>query len=210
GYILTVAAPMLDTRDLRVHLSDGRRYHAKLVVQEPELDIALVKIDTKEKLELPYFDILAEAKKPMADAGTGILAFSNEFEIATRDEAMSVQSGIISAITQLKGRRGVHEATFHGNVYVVDAITNNPGAAGGLLATRKGQVLGLIGKELRNELTNTWINYAIPIQTTAKVEEENGKERIISIVEIIEKKEKYKAAPKIANKDKADNYHGIT
>src|SRR5438876_12441837 len=52
GYILTVAAPMLDTRDLRVHLSDGRRYHAKMVVTEPELDVALVKIDTKEKLEL--------------------------------------------------------------------------------------------------------------------------------------------------------------
>src|SRR5205823_848996 len=71
GYILTVAAPMLDTRELRVHLSDGRRYHAKIVVQEPELDIALVKIDTKEKLDLPFFDIAAEAKKPMADAGTG-------------------------------------------------------------------------------------------------------------------------------------------
>jgi len=210
GYILTVAAPMLETRELRVHLSDGRRYHAKVVVLEPELDVALVKIDTKEKLDLPFFDIAAAAKKPMADAGTGILAFSNEFEIATRDEPVSVQRGIISAITQLKGRRGVHAATFHGNVYVVDAITNNPGAAGGLLATRKGQLLGLIGKELRNELTNTWINYAVPIQTTAKVEGEKGKERTISILEIVEKKEKYKPAPQIANKDKADNYHGIT
>jgi len=210
GYILTVAAPMLDTRDLRVHLSDGRRYHAKVVVTEPELDVALVKIDTKEKLELPFFDVFAEAKKPMADAGTGILAFSNQFEIATRDEPVSVQRGIISAITQLKGRRGVHEATFHGNVYVVDAITNNPGAAGGIITTRKGQVLGLIGKELRNELTNTWINYAIPIQTTAKVEDDKGKERTISLVEIVERKENYKPAPKLANKDKADNYHGMT
>src|SRR5689334_1008529 len=34
GYILTIAAPMLETRDLRVHLSDGRRYHAKVVVTE--------------------------------------------------------------------------------------------------------------------------------------------------------------------------------
>ncbi|HKB40796.1 MAG TPA: trypsin-like peptidase domain-containing protein, partial [Gemmataceae bacterium] len=210
GYILTVATPMLDTRDLRVHLSDGRRYHAKLVVQESALDVALVKIDTKDKLELPFFDIAAEAKKPMAEPGTYILGFSNQFEIATRDEPMSVQRGIISAITQLKGRRGVHQASFHGNVYVLDAVTNNPGAAGGLLTTRKGQVLGLIGKELRNELTNTWINYAIPIQTTAKVLDKDEKERTISIVEIVEKKEKYVPPPKALNTDLADNYHGIT
>src|SRR5207248_1279546 len=70
GYVLTVAAPMLDTRDLRVHLSDGRRYHAKVLFIEPELDVALVKIDTKEKLELPYFDIASEAKKPLAEPGT--------------------------------------------------------------------------------------------------------------------------------------------
>src|SRR5437868_3591262 len=37
GYVLTVASPLLDT-DLRVHLSDGRRLTAKVVVAEPELD----------------------------------------------------------------------------------------------------------------------------------------------------------------------------
>src|SRR5438067_8837208 len=88
GYVLTVATPMLDTRDLRVHLSDGRRYHAKVVVQEPEMDVALVKIEAKESLDLPFFDVAAEVKKPMADAGTGVLALSNQFEIATRDEAL--------------------------------------------------------------------------------------------------------------------------
>src|SRR5688500_3146017 len=51
GYILTVASPLLDTRDLRVHLYDGRRYHAKVVVVELKLDVALVKIDTKEELD---------------------------------------------------------------------------------------------------------------------------------------------------------------
>src|SRR6266446_110843 len=70
GYILTVASPMLDTRDLRVHLSDGRRYSGlKVVVIEPELDVALVKIETKEKLALDYWDITAAAKKPMVKTG---------------------------------------------------------------------------------------------------------------------------------------------
>src|SRR6516162_6776211 len=36
GYVLTASSLMLDTADLRVHLSDGRRYQAKVVVAEPE------------------------------------------------------------------------------------------------------------------------------------------------------------------------------
>ena len=72
---------------------------------------------------------------------------------------------------------GIFEATYKGDVYVVDAITNNPGAAGGALTTRKGELLGLIGKELRNELTNTWINYAIPINARITVTQADGKRR---------------------------------
>jgi serine protease Do len=46
---------------------------------------------------------------------------------------------------------------------VVDAITNNPGSGGGVLTTRDGQLAGMVGKELRNAQSNTWMNYAIPI-----------------------------------------------
>jgi serine protease Do len=63
----------------------------------------------------------------------------------------------------LAARRGVYEAPYHGPVYVVDAITNNPGSGGGVLTTWDGRLLGMIGKELRNAQTNTWINYVIPI-----------------------------------------------
>jgi serine protease Do len=48
-------------------------------------------------------------------------------------------------------------------VFVVDAITNNPGAAGGALTDRRGRLAGLLGKELRNSQSSTWLNYAIPI-----------------------------------------------
>src|SRR5262245_37705968 len=34
GYILTANSHLLDTRDLRVHLHDGTRYHARVVVIE--------------------------------------------------------------------------------------------------------------------------------------------------------------------------------
>jgi S1-C subfamily serine protease len=46
---------------------------------------------------------------------------------------------------------------------VLDVTTNNPGAAGGALVTRGGELAGMLGKELRNSLNNTWLNYAVPI-----------------------------------------------
>src|SRR5436190_8165282 len=45
GFILTVNNHILNTSDLRVHLYDGRLYNAKVVAREPDLDIALLKID---------------------------------------------------------------------------------------------------------------------------------------------------------------------
>jgi serine protease Do len=206
GYILTVFSLMLDTPDLIVHLHDGRRIPAKVVVVEPELDLALLKLDKVDGL--PYFDVAAAAKKPLASTGTGVLAFSNQFHIATRDEAMSVQRGVIAAYSKLHGRRGVFDATFTGEVYFVDAITNNPGAAGGVLTTRKGELLGLIGKEVRNTLTDTWINYAIPIQCKMEVKEGEGK-KTISLVDIVEKKESYRPVVKEKPKDGQGGYHGI-
>src|SRR5438128_12263569 len=53
GYVLTVASHLLETPELKIHLFDGRRCSARLVVTEPELDAALLKIDKVEGL--PYF-----------------------------------------------------------------------------------------------------------------------------------------------------------
>jgi serine protease Do len=213
GYVLTVYSHLLDTQDLRVHLWDGTRYHAKVVAIEPELDIALIKLDAgKDKVELSedqYFDVPTAAKSPLVEPGTGVLAFSNQFEIATRGEPLSVQRGVISAYTVLHGRIGIYEASYTGDVYVIDAITNNPGAAGGALTTRKGQLLGLIGKELRNELTNTWINYAVPIGATREVVQKDGKKVTVSILELVEKKDKYKPADTDPKAQGGGGYTGI-
>ena len=161
GYVLTVNSPLLDTPDLRVHLADGRRLNAKMIVAEPELDAALIKIEKVD--DLPYFDISKIAKAPPAQPGDLVLGFSNQFQIATREEAMSVQHGVVAAYAKLHGKRGIFDAPYTGDVYVIDAVTNNPGAGGGALTTRKGELLGIIGKELRNTLSETWINYAVPI-----------------------------------------------
>ena len=166
GYVLTAASPMLDTSELRVHLYDGRRLMAKVVVTEPELDAALLKIDMVE--DLPHFDVAAVAKRPLAQPGEPILGFTNQFQIATREETLTVQRGVISSYAKLHGKRGIFDAPYQGEVYVIDAITNNPGGAGGALTTRRGELLGLIGKELKNGLSDTWINYAVPIPALAE------------------------------------------
>jgi serine protease Do len=163
GFILTVYSPTLDSRNLRVHLYDGTRHEVELVAAEPALDVALLKIKDAERfkeLPLAYVDLSKPAAVPQV--GDWVLAFTNAFEIATRDEPMSVQRGVVAAVTPLAGRRGVHEAPYKGTAYILDAITNNPGANGGLLTTRRGEPLGLIGKELRNTLSETWVNYAMP------------------------------------------------
>ena len=205
GYILTVSSHILDTPDLLVHLSDGRRFKAKVIATEPNLDVALLKIDAKD---LEFFDFAAAAERSVVETGTGILAFSNQFKIAEREEPMSVQRGVIAGYAKLPLRRGINEAPFSGEVYVIDAITNNPGAGGGVITTRKGELLGLIGKELRNNLTDTWINYAVPIQATAKGKRED-KEATVSIAELVELKEKYNPLRPPTKNTGPGGYHGI-
>ena len=208
GFILTVNNHILATTDLRVHLYDGRFYHAKVVAKEPELDVALVKIE-EEVDNLPHFDFAKEAARPLAGAGDWILAFSNQFQIATRDEPMSVQRGVIAARAELRGRRGVFDAPFNGDVYFLDVVACNPGAAGGIITNRKGELLGILGRELRNTLTDTWINYAIPIQAKADVQVDE-KTSFVDLSTFVDKgmKGTYKQSEKRAKVDKG-GYHGI-
>jgi serine protease Do len=189
GHVLTVASQLLDTADLVVHLYDGQRLKAQVIVTEPELDIALLKvkvdgkkIDEPNGLDLDYYDFDEAVKRGPAMPGDWVLGLSNTFEIALRDEPLSVQRGVISAYTKMAGRRGIFEFPYTGEVYIVDAITNNPGAAGGALLTRKGELIGIIGRELKNSLSETWMNYAIPvgaktdIKVKVTVKDKDGKD----------------------------------
>jgi serine protease Do len=208
--IVTINSHILDTRDLRIHLYDGTRYHGVVVAREPQLDIAVVEFDTRNrKVDIDhFFNIEAAAKRPIEEPGTGILAFSNQFQIATRDEPMSVQRGVIAAYSKLLGRIGVFEAAYHGDVYVVDAITNNPGAGGGAITTRRGELVALIGKELRNELTNTWINYAIPLSASVEVPTKEGKKIKVSVIDLVRLGKKYNPLP-VPKKTELQVFHGM-
>ena len=188
GHILTAAASFLDGRELRLHLPDGRKYPFKIVMIEPEFDAAILQIVEPKKgaiaLDLPYFDVKEAAEKAKASPGDLVMALSNMYMVAERDEMMSVQRAQVTAIGKLSARRGQFDVPFHGEVLYLDTITNNPGAAGGALINRKGDLLGIIGKEFRNNQTDTWVNYAMPLTTKAEVVRK-GEKKTYTLAEFV-------------------------
>ncbi len=158
GHIATVWSHILDGDAVTVVLHDGRRFMGTIVGAEPSMDLAILKIDAED---LPHFDLTQETGE--AGPGASVLAFSNVFKVATGDEPVSVMHGVIAAKTKLAARRGVFDAPYSGPIYVVDSVTNNSGAAGGVLTTRDGRLLGMLGKELKNNVTHTWLNYVVPV-----------------------------------------------
>ena len=133
----------------KVHRQAGRRRSA----------IGIGGAEDRSHRTLPFFDLSAPV--PAAE-GTRVLAFSNLFGVATGDEPASVLHGTIAAVTTLDARRGAYETPYQGPIYALDAMTNNPGAAGGALTDLHGRLLGVLGKELRNARNNIWLNFAIP------------------------------------------------
>ncbi len=166
GHILTVWSYVLDSDVVTIYLNDGRKFQAEVIGMDPRTEIAVLKIDGQD---LPHFSL--DEAVPL-EAGSRVLAFSNLFGVAFGNEAASVLKGAVTAKTDLAARRGVYETNYRGTAYVLDAMTNNPGAPGGALTDRRGRLAGLLGKELRSSLTNLWLDYAIPIGEIAVPVEE--------------------------------------
>lgn len=162
GHVLTVMSTVLDADEIDCVLDDGVRYRGTLLGADPTRQLAVVGL---EAAELPFFAIGETA--PVA-VGTRVLALSNLFGVAVGDERVSVQHGVVTARVPLEARRGGYEVPFPGEVYIVDCTTNNPGAPGGGLIDWKGQLIGMLGKELRASESGIWLSYAIPAAELAR------------------------------------------
>ncbi len=163
GHVLTVWSYVLDADEVTVVLDDGRHFVAQVVASDPMTEVAVLKFDPGKE-EIPHFDLSSATK---AQPGARVLAFSNLFGIAVGEEPVSVLHGVISAVAPLDARRGAFSTNYRGEVYVVDAAANNPGAAGGALTDSQGRLLGMLGKELRSNVSGTWLNYALPVAAFA-------------------------------------------
>ncbi|MFO0941289.1 MAG: S1C family serine protease [Pirellulales bacterium] len=157
GHILTVWSTVLDVSEIIVVSSDGRRMKAQIFGIDPNLELAVLKADQAP----PAYFSLAEAVD--ATVGERVLAISNLFSIAAGSEMSSFQKGVVMTITDLKARRGNFQSVYQGPALIIDAMSNNPGAAGGALVNIDGKLLGILGKELRDTNANIWINYALPV-----------------------------------------------
>jgi len=166
GHILTVWSYVLDSDAVTVYLDDGRKLTVEVVGMDPRTEIAVLKIDAQN---LPHFNL---DESVAINGGARVLAFSNLYGVAFGNEPASVLHGVVAAKTDLAARRGAFETNYRGQAYVLDAMTNNPGAAGGALTDRRGRLAGLLGKELRSSTSNIWLNYAIPIAEIATAADE--------------------------------------
>lgn len=154
GHIATAWSYVLDVQPIVV-LDDGRRMDGTIVGFEPELELAIIKIEASELPYLPLSDTMPEIAEP-------VLAVSNLFGIATGDEPASVMQGMVAAVTSLDARRGTFKTPYSGPVLILDLVANNPGAAGGVVIDTQGRAIGMLGKELRDASAGVWLNYALP------------------------------------------------
>jgi len=169
GHIVTSWSTVLDVAKVRVVTFDGRRLDATMVGMDPQNELAILKVDDAG---LVGFDLSRAAQ---ASTGQRIFAISNLFGIAAGNESCSAQKGVIMASTPLTTRRGKTKSLYQGRVYVLDAMTNNPGASGGALIDLQGRLVGILGKEIRDEQAGIWLNYALPMDVV-----KSSVERILS------------------------------
>jgi serine protease Do len=159
--ILTSWSTVLDVEKVRVVTYDGRRLDAEVIGVDPECELALLRV---EDSNLPGF-LLDE--KLQVRTGQRVFAITNLFGIAAGNEACSYQKGVVMAIANLQSKFSGLRSVYQGKVIVVDVMTNNPGASGGALIDLGGRLVGIIGKELRDERSGIWINYSLPIDVVA-------------------------------------------
>ena len=159
GQVLTTLSLLVAGRDIRAITSDGIRYDARLLRSDESRQLALLALDAKD---LPFLTIDSSAH---LQPGDPIFAMGNCFKIAEGDEPVSVSRGIFSLrLPTLHARRLTQEFEYSGPALVFDAITANPGAAGGPVLDDQGHFIGLVGKVVEAAATNTRLNYAIPAE----------------------------------------------
>lgn len=166
GHVVTVWNHLVNTGYLTAVAADGRRFDVEVVGTSLDHDLAVLKLRTIESDTFDFIDIKSSiAADEQAVNGQSVLAFSNVFHVATGDEPVSVVHGVIACRAPLKAGLGQWEFPVDDPVYILDAITNNSGAAGGLLTDTSGRPIGLLGREIRHRETQMWVNYAVPWAT---------------------------------------------
>ena len=155
GYIMTNNHVINGADEIYVKFSDGREYSTRLVGTSPEVDIAVLKIESNEK-----FKPLEFSDSDKIEIGQWSIAFGNPMGL---NDSMTV--GVISA----SGRSslGIEEIE---NFIQTDAAINQ-GNSGGPLIDINGKVIGVNTAILSTSGGSVGLGFAIPSNLVSVVKD---------------------------------------
>jgi serine protease Do len=152
GTIVTNFHVVGQASEVRVKLTDGREFQARVLGGDARTDLAVLKIDAPAAL--PFVRFAGDAA---IRVGEPVMAMGNPFGLGG-----TVTSGIISARGRDIGAGPVDDFVQH------DAAIN-PGNSGGPLFNMKGEVVGVNTAILSPSGGNIGIGFAIPAPAATKV-----------------------------------------
>ncbi|EPS4526939.1 serine endoprotease DegP [Citrobacter koseri] len=146
GYVVTNNHVVDNATVIKVQLSDGRKFDAKVVGKDPRSDIALVQIQDPKNLTA-----IKLADSDALRVGDYTVAIGNPFGLGE-----TVTSGIVYAL----GRSGLNAENYE-NFIQTDAAINR-GNSGGALVNLNGELIGINTAILAPDGGNIGIGFAIP------------------------------------------------
>jgi S1-C subfamily serine protease len=146
GIIMTNYHVVKSSDEVRVSLVDGREFTAEIKGVDPELDIAILKVDAKNLSQVKFGD------SNNLDVGDFVVAIGNPFGLG-----QTVTTGIVSAL----GRTGLGIEGYE-NFIQTDASIN-PGNSAGALVSLEGNLIGINTAIIASSGGNIGIGFAIPV-----------------------------------------------
>lgn len=146
GYIVTNSHVISKADNIIVMLNDGRKATAKVIGNDVESDLALIKVDLTGLKPLGF-------REQATQVGDVVLAIGNPFGVG-----QTVTQGIISAT----GRTGLGINTVEDFIQTDAAI--NPGNSGGALVDAYGQLVGINTAIFSRSGGSMGIGFAIPTE----------------------------------------------
>jgi len=152
GTIITNNHVVQSAEGILIKLTNGKEYEAKLLGTDKDTDIAVLKINTKDKISFVNF---ADSEK--ARVGDWVIAIGNPFGLGG-----TVTKGIISA-----RNRDINMGRIDDFIQTDAPI--NQGNSGGPLFNMKGQVVGINTAIFSQSGGSVGIGFAIPANSAKKV-----------------------------------------
>lgn len=191
GHIVTNAHVVHGADSLMVSLGDKKQYPAQLVAQDPDTDIAVLRV--QDKAALAQVRPCKFGSSANLQVGQTVLAIGNPFGL---DHTLTtgVVSGTERTIEAMTGK------PISGAIQTDAAI--NPGNSGGPLLNSSGQVIGINSQIMSGSKSSAGIGFAVPIDTVKIVVQEliaHGKITRASLGLVLGNKETLQAVAEDSN-----------